>query len=672
MGDIYKQAKKVYIWVGQADGQEDGDVAKTFTLFRKISVRQEYTVLREDTVRLELERVQTQVQKFLARPWFFRRWTLQEAKLAEKKATMLCGQNAIDWRLFVSACQLLRPHMDDYGAQAMSTLIRTVDEADDIPSLLFKFHRSDCSEKKDRIAALLGLVPVMKRPTFDYSESHRIMYERCAVELAQSHFSHYLLMHLFSFGACRRYGDTDIPSWVPNWSRTRQYIPTLSGILKPGYANEFYDYTQYASQQCKAHHKAKELAVTEFPYSQQECWYHEDLTKSWYPFVSKNTHGCGFATANTCIAHHSSWARWIIKRSAPMTLLSSFKDETGRPILRVTWCNYWGNLYGQTILKVAVAPTPGTEPIMPGQNLGYLLSLQSSIDFEGNHDHISREQYLFSKERLPRQCLCEIHKSLQLEKLSFLTQHFMVNQGSKTLLSLSKEEQKQEIRLAFYTFFASKSRSRFSGLHGNPRPSILVELTEMLQKSNLTIAVVPGIRGSDQDCFQPDFIIGSTCMTEGMTVIPLRSWWSPADKIKESAAYRVFEVSGKEMWRRVKDHPHYRCLWAATSKQSCVEYLETTSICTSLVVKPLDTAHVSSAPSDPLLAWEDYSKGTRELMTRVAQASYVGSCLGVVPPDSERPTGHRVAGFRMKNWVCNNIDSAQREGQPCPFMMDII
>jgi hypothetical protein len=82
MGDIYKTATTVLIWLGD----DENTFARSWRAIEMAA--NESSNLDDDSA----------LDDFLAHPWFTRVWTLQEVLLA-RKAVLICGTRWIDWRL---------------------------------------------------------------------------------------------------------------------------------------------------------------------------------------------------------------------------------------------------------------------------------------------------------------------------------------------------------------------------------------------------------------------------------------------------------------------------------------------------------------------------------------------------------------------------------------------
>ncbi|KAK7185449.1 HET domain-containing protein [Paraphaeosphaeria sporulosa] len=235
MGDIYHQAHKSYFWLGLEDGF---DAANVFTYFRLLAITDSSPDL---TGNFGKDRPETnlanQIQDFLKRGWFFRRWILQEAGLS-RHGLMWCGLHTIQYDLFVLACRkLLRKGIDINSDEkrlrdtfAIKTTVEIHDlvqgsrKSQDVLDMMWKFHQSQCSDEKDRIGALYGLIPSSERPLLNLAAPYLRIYELCAVELARKS-SDGLIAHLTHFQPIYQTKSIRAPSWIPDWSRERHEPP---------------------------------------------------------------------------------------------------------------------------------------------------------------------------------------------------------------------------------------------------------------------------------------------------------------------------------------------------------------------------------------------------------------------------------------------------------------
>lgn len=228
MGRIYEKAGGVHIWLGA----EDKHTASIFGFLHEAP----YVPDRGDEEsELELLRLMTKYlprksnpyAEFSFRPWFLRRWIVQEAWLA-RQATFYCGRYSISLPTYVRAIHRLQSaKLFDYSTNMVSRLGRPTARVDML-ELLYRFHAGNCLDRRDRIAALYGLVPKSSRFQMDYSVHWTEMYKHVAtfaLTTGTNDTRLQLLLHLFEFGPISDPSlDLLYPSWVPNWSETRRRI----------------------------------------------------------------------------------------------------------------------------------------------------------------------------------------------------------------------------------------------------------------------------------------------------------------------------------------------------------------------------------------------------------------------------------------------------------------
>jgi hypothetical protein len=98
MGAIFRQARKVLVWLG---GREQGSDRAMRLLPQILDLTNIESLVRDQTT------IDDWVSLFqlLRRSWFDRRWVLQEIALA-KDATLYCGEDSVPWDMFTSAVSI--------------------------------------------------------------------------------------------------------------------------------------------------------------------------------------------------------------------------------------------------------------------------------------------------------------------------------------------------------------------------------------------------------------------------------------------------------------------------------------------------------------------------------------------------------------------------------------
>ncbi|KAK5657600.1 hypothetical protein OQA88_3179 [Cercophora sp. LCS_1] len=160
MSDIYMRAKEVCVWLGD----EAGDSAMALDFVDKCLRFDQIDQLITDSHVREW----AAFAELLRRPWFSRRWIVQELTRAAK-ATIYCGDKEVPWKDFADAVSLFRQNQDrikplfkkdgsfgndpDYiGDLDELSAIRLVHASDHL------FHRDEDGRITERLLTLEGLM----------------------------------------------------------------------------------------------------------------------------------------------------------------------------------------------------------------------------------------------------------------------------------------------------------------------------------------------------------------------------------------------------------------------------------------------------------------------------------------------------------------------------------
>ncbi|KAI0383743.1 heterokaryon incompatibility protein-domain-containing protein [Hypomontagnella monticulosa] len=307
MGEIFTSADKVHIWLGTSNRI---DYAKMFTYLRLLALCPGQT----DTTQIfgNDYTATSQVRSFFRRPWFHRRWILQEASLAQYGIVHL-GSYSISYSLLVLACKRLCNLGISRNMYGVKMLVALSEGDQDIYHLLWKLHGSACSDKRDRVAALQGFIPRGLQQPLEYDSDYKEIYKQQAIRLIDSPRQHELLLHLFQFGALQGTDGSSYPSWIPDWSRKR-----------------------HSSLECifplpdKSKHSQSQAPVILGSY------------RTWRP-------------REHLPADADPWRQWLIYGSNSKKLgaiLSHRRDDDGKDFLNVRWSNPEAGIYGRTVSKV--------------------------------------------------------------------------------------------------------------------------------------------------------------------------------------------------------------------------------------------------------------------------------------------------------------------------------
>lgn len=234
MGEVYKQAKAIIIWVGApADSSDPNDTTMRFF--------QQLVKYGPADSRPKQEQIKTwiKLEAFLGRLWFTRRWTIQEALLA-KQATILCGSYMINFMVFAKNAFLTaqrQPYLNSLLLSVMQKLwimykLRSPPLSQngfDPLRLLVDFSTADCKSPHDKIYAMNG---VSNLPTV---VSYQDSVERVYTSYAEMHISAGSFAILNCAGAFKS-TDSILPSWIPDWRSPLVHTPltTRSTLASPG------------------------------------------------------------------------------------------------------------------------------------------------------------------------------------------------------------------------------------------------------------------------------------------------------------------------------------------------------------------------------------------------------------------------------------------------------
>ena len=190
--------------------------------------------------------------EFLSRPWFKRRWIIQEIVLA-REVFVHCGDMHLPWEMFeLAVAELFENGLDWISNEHLATL-RTMSRIRNTSAeaksqsrldILIEFSDFDCQNPKDRLYALYGvmrhLFPDPNNPALTSTVNYALTTKEIFTDFAIR------TMGLQRQGVPRDYYDTQsyvlqlaaafsrkpiakgtdrLPSWVPDWAGTLSYEP---------------------------------------------------------------------------------------------------------------------------------------------------------------------------------------------------------------------------------------------------------------------------------------------------------------------------------------------------------------------------------------------------------------------------------------------------------------
>ncbi|KAK5115392.1 hypothetical protein LTR85_009852 [Meristemomyces frigidus] len=177
MSLIYSKAVSVCVWLGS----EDATSAQAIAFINKCLVLDDFDELVRDSF---ASKDWAALSDLMRRPWFNRRWIIQEIALA-KQATLYCGKHQVSWRDFADVISLFaskrlelrqlfrestahRNHPDYLGDLTELGAIRLVFASDNL------FRKTEQGEIMEHLFTLEALMSSMS--AFEASNPHDILY----------------------------------------------------------------------------------------------------------------------------------------------------------------------------------------------------------------------------------------------------------------------------------------------------------------------------------------------------------------------------------------------------------------------------------------------------------------------------------------------------------------
>ncbi|KAF2256141.1 HET-domain-containing protein, partial [Trematosphaeria pertusa] len=218
MGGIFGRADKVQVWLGEAT--EEDEIPTIFEWLKECVAKERFIQKTKEGDRLrkgvilKMEKQRRLVVRLLARPWFHRRWVLQEVALA-KDATVRCGPYKTSWSWLTQGISILGPHVYR-GAPWSATAVNARRKEYNIVDLLYKFDTSECRDNRDRFFSMYGICKPLESlqpktlrgarrgiqiQPVDYSEYWADTYINTAQQFILHGYVIAVLQHVLSFGS---------------------------------------------------------------------------------------------------------------------------------------------------------------------------------------------------------------------------------------------------------------------------------------------------------------------------------------------------------------------------------------------------------------------------------------------------------------------------------------
>lgn len=246
MADIYSYARRVVIWLGPASTTSRHALTILSYIGKEVEFSKDYALLgvpgtSEDkwhqggTPLPYNDDTYAAIAELIQRPWFSRLWIIQEAQLANPKAVIQCGNDQMTWNLFSRAVHCLMQKSVSILNRPLNELLFLLvpSKSFSFSTLVYRFSTQQCSDGRDRVYALLGLVEP------DFRRKIRPQYSDSVGKVFQDSFlaclHHFRRMEFLSY--C--YSSprlVDAPTWVPDLTAPRPVNGRLGNQLSAGYS----------------------------------------------------------------------------------------------------------------------------------------------------------------------------------------------------------------------------------------------------------------------------------------------------------------------------------------------------------------------------------------------------------------------------------------------------
>ena len=229
MPDIYSLAQGVIVWLGPEEDDSNvameilNDVGQDVTMDWNLQCYRVDHCSNLYSHGLDLSPQQwLSIMNLMARSWFDRLWVVQEICLARKWVRMVCGFKVIPFVTFGNAIGYLEGKHNHLTGRERETLLGIrrlfrlkAQGGFKLEYVLRETRHRDCKDKKDRVYAVLSLLPETGKVGIlpDYTISAPDVFENIIVQEIKS-FNTLNMLRDCSI----KNRSMDIPSWVPDWS----------------------------------------------------------------------------------------------------------------------------------------------------------------------------------------------------------------------------------------------------------------------------------------------------------------------------------------------------------------------------------------------------------------------------------------------------------------------
>jgi hypothetical protein len=256
MGDIYRNAYRVVVWLGpERDNSKNAMTALGYLGQQTVLTREtlsaypspDQTEVGWWLFSTELpfaESIWDSISSLLHRAWFTRRWIVQEIQLATPRSVIRCGDIEISWPSFRAAglhlytYKYLRAELQRLLGRIFSICMDLTRRP--LHDMLQRMQHNDCRDKRDMVYAMLGLLSpaLAQRICPQYSLKVHEVYK--SAFLANMEYTGRLDLFELCYLSARQVPG---PSWVPDLGAPSPTRGVMRSQFSTGYSisNAVYD-----------------------------------------------------------------------------------------------------------------------------------------------------------------------------------------------------------------------------------------------------------------------------------------------------------------------------------------------------------------------------------------------------------------------------------------------
>jgi hypothetical protein len=220
MGDIYMSAARVLTYLG--DGQDELNTAAELQRINMKTFESNHGYPPVD--------VHANMRTIIQMSYFSRIWVIQEV-LLNKRASLTLHNFTVRWMDFSAYFRRQHPDVDNDLSGSWVTYFGVEQNERSLLSLLIATKHCRCSDARDRVFGLMGLVPEGERKLLpvDYSISTQQLYVGLAIYCFTTKTARRIKSYILDL-ACLPKVTPYLPSWAPDWASLPDMDTSREGL----------------------------------------------------------------------------------------------------------------------------------------------------------------------------------------------------------------------------------------------------------------------------------------------------------------------------------------------------------------------------------------------------------------------------------------------------------